>query len=89
MVESKEHNHCAILPELRLPHLCSHCKTLQHVTVMSHGPFLNKYLGHETKKFENLWASQRDRAGKDVQHMRVMKDENGNVMVSSETVLKR
>ena len=34
-------------------------------------------------------ARQRDRAGKDVQHVRVLKDENGNVMVSSEAVLKR
>ena len=32
---------------------------------------------------------QRDRAGKDVQHVRVIRDENGNVMVNSETVLKR
>ena len=34
-------------------------------------------------------ARQRDRAGKDVQHMRVIKDENGNVMVNLEAVLKR
>ena len=34
-------------------------------------------------------ARQRDRAGKDVQHVRVIKDENGNVMVNSEGVLKR
>ena len=35
-------------------------------------------------------AWQRDRAGKDVQqHVRVMKDENGNVMTSSEADLKR
>ena len=32
---------------------------------------------------------QRDRAGKDVQHVRVIKDENGNVTVNSEAVLKR
>ena len=32
---------------------------------------------------------QRDRAGKDVQHVRVIRDENSNVMVNSETVLKR
>ena len=31
----------------------------------------------------------RDRAGKDVQHVRVIKDENGNVMVNSEAMLKR
>ena len=34
-------------------------------------------------------ARQRDRAGKDVQHVRVIKDENGNVMVNSEAELKR
>ena len=34
-------------------------------------------------------ARQRDRAGKDVQHVRVIKDENVNVMVNSEAVLKR
>ena len=32
---------------------------------------------------------QRDRAGRNVQHVRVLKDENGNVMISSEAVLKR
>ena len=31
----------------------------------------------------------RDRAGKDVQHVRVIKDENGNVMINSEAMLKR
>ena len=40
------------------------------------------------KKLYRL-ASQRDREGKDVLHVRVIKDENGNVMVNSETVLKR
>ena len=34
-------------------------------------------------------ARQRDRVGKDVQHVRVLKEENGNVMVNSEAVLKR
>ena len=34
-------------------------------------------------------AKQRDRAGKDVQHVRVIKNQNGNVMVNSEAVLKR
>ena len=34
-------------------------------------------------------ARQRDRAGKDVQHVRVIKDKNDNVMVNSEEVLKR
>ena len=34
-------------------------------------------------------ARQRDRTGKDVQHVRVIKDENTNVMKNSEVVLKR
>ena len=34
-------------------------------------------------------ARQRDRTGKDVQHARVIKDENGNVMMNSEAFLKR
>ena len=34
-------------------------------------------------------ARQRDRAGKDVQHVRIIKDENSNVTVNSEAVLKR
>ena len=34
-------------------------------------------------------ATQRERAAKDIQHVIVMKDENSNVMVNSELVLKR
>ena len=34
-------------------------------------------------------ARQRDRAKKDVQHVRVLKNENGNVIVSLKAVLKR
>ena len=50
------------------------------------------YARLETKEGEKelyRLARQRDRAGKDVQHERVIKDENGNVMVNSEAVLKR
>ena len=50
------------------------------------------YARLETKEGEKelyRLVRQRDRAGKDVQHMRVIKDENGNVMVNSEAVLKR
>ena len=46
----------------------------------------------ETKEGEKelyRLARQRDRAGKDVQHVRVIKDENGNVMINSEAMLKR
>ena len=52
----------------------------------------NLYARLEAKKGEKelySLARQRDRAGKDVQHVRVIKDENGNVMVNSEAVLKR
>ena len=50
------------------------------------------YARLETKEGEKelyRLARQRNRAGKDVQHVRVIKDENGNVMVNSEAVLKR
>ena len=43
----------------------------------------------EDKKELYKLARHRDREGKDVQHMRVIKDENGNIMVNSEAVLKR
>ena len=43
----------------------------------------------EGKKELYRLARQRDRAGKDLQHVRVIKDKNGNVMVNSEAVLKR
>ena len=50
----------------------------------------NFYARLKTKGEKELYrlTRQRDRAGKDVQHIRVMKDENSNVMVSSEAVLK-
>ena len=50
------------------------------------------YARLETKECEKKLyrlARQGDRAGKDVQHVRVIKDENGNVMINSEAVLKR
>ena len=52
----------------------------------------NLYARLKTKEGEKesyRLARQRDRAGKDVQHVRVIKDENDNVMVNSEAVLKR
>ena len=51
----------------------------------------NLYARLERKKGEkDLYrlTRQRDRAGKDVQHVRVLKDENGNVMASLEAVLE-
>ena len=50
------------------------------------------YARLETKEGEKelyRLARQRDREGKDVQHVRVIKDENSNVMINSEAVLKR
>ena len=52
----------------------------------------NLYVRLETKEGEKelcRLARQRDRAGKDVDPVRVIKDENGNVMVNSKAVLKR
>ena len=52
----------------------------------------NLYARLETKEGEKelyRLARQRHRAGKDVQHVRVIKVENGNVMVNLEAVLKR
>ena len=50
------------------------------------------YARLETKEGEKelyRLAGQRNTAGKDVQHVRIIKDENGNVMINSEAVLKR
>ena len=50
------------------------------------------YARLETKEGEKelyRLARQRYRAGKDVLHVRVIKDENGNAMVNSKAVLKR
>ena len=52
----------------------------------------NLYAIFETKEGEKEFyrlPMQRDRVGKDLLHVRVIKDENGNVMVNSEPVLKR
>ena len=52
----------------------------------------NWYARLETKEGEKKFyrlTRQRNRAGKEVQHVRVIKYENGNVMVNLEAVLKR
>ena len=60
---------------------------------MAKGPvYENLYARLETKEGEKelyRLAKQRDRAGKDVQHVKVIKDKYGNVMLSLEEVLKR
>ena len=67
-------------------------KAKKAVAMEKESAYEDLYARLETKEGEkDLYrlARQRDRAGKDVQHMRVMKDKNGNVMISSEAVLKR
>ena len=52
----------------------------------------NLYARLETKEgVKELYrlARQRDRAGKNAQRVKVIKDENGNVMINSEAVLKK
>ena len=52
----------------------------------------NLYARLETKEGEKKLyrlARQRDRAEKDIQHVKVTKDKNSNMMVNSEAVLKR
>ena len=51
----------------------------------------NLYARLETKGEKELYrlARQRNRAGKDVQHVRVIKIKNGNVVINSEAVLKK
>ena len=67
--------------------------TAKKVVAMAKGrAYDNLYERVQTKEGEkelHRLDRQRDRAGKGVQHVRVIKDENGNVMVNSEAVLKR
>ena len=59
---------------------------------MAKGRDEDLYARLETKEVEKelyRLAKQRDRVGENQQHVRAMKDENGNVIVSSETMLKR
>ena len=67
-------------------------KAKKTVAMAKGSTYDNLYARLETKEGEKelyRLARQRDRAGKDVLHVRVIKDENCNVMVNSETVLKR
>ena len=59
--------------------------TKKAVAMAKRRAYDNLYARLETKEGEKelyRLAGQRDRAGKDVQHMRVIKDENGNVMIN-------
>ena len=67
-------------------------KAKEAVAMAKERVYDNLYAGLETKEGEKKLyrlARQKDRAGKDVQHVRIIKDENGNVMVNSKAVLKR
>ena len=67
-------------------------KAKKAVVMAKRRTYNDLYARLETKESEKelyILARQRDRAGKDVQHVKVIKDENGNVMVNSEAVLKR
>ena len=67
-------------------------KAKKAVTMAKGCAYDNLYARLETKEDEKelyRLARQRNRAGKDVQHVRVINDENGKVMVNSEAVLKR
>ena len=67
-------------------------KAKKAVAIVKGRAFNNLYARLETKEGEKelyRLARQRDRAWKNVQHMRVIKDKNGNVMINSEAVLKR
>ena len=67
-------------------------KAKKAVAMAKRRAYDNLYARMETKEGEKKLyrlARQRDRAGKGVQHVRVIKDENGNVMINSEAVLKR
>ena len=67
-------------------------KAKQAVAMAKGRVYDDLYARLETKEGEKelyRLARQRDRSGKDVQHMRVIKDKNSKVMVNSEAVLKR
>ena len=67
-------------------------KAKKAVAVAKGRAYDDLYARLETKEGEKeLYRldRQRDRAGKDEHHLRVIKDENGNVMINLEAVLKR
>ena len=71
---------------------CLNGRIIKNILNQFHLVSYNLYARLETKKVEkklHKLARQGDKAGKDVQHVRVIKDENGNMIVNSEAVLKR
>ena len=68
------------------------CKAKKAVAMAKGHAYDDLYARLKTKEGEKelcRLGRQRNRAGKDIQHVRVIKDENGNMMVNSEAVLKR
>ena len=64
-------------------------KTVAMAKGRAHDDLYARLKTKEGEKELNRLARQRDRAEKNIQHVKVIKDENGNVMVNSEAVLKR
>ena len=68
------------------------CKAKKAVAMARGRAYENLYARLEKKDGEQelyRLARQRNKAGKDVQHVRVMKDKYGNLMVNSEAASKR
>ena len=67
-------------------------KAKKAVAMAKRRAYDNLYARLEAKEGEKelyRLVRQRDRAGKDTQHVMILKDENGNLMVNSEAVLKK
>ena len=65
-------------------------KAKKTVAMAKGRPYEDFYARLQTKEGEKelyRLARQRDRAGKNIQHVRVMKDEYGNAIVNSEAIL--
>ena len=68
------------------------CKAKKAVAKAKGRAYDDLYVRLEKKEGEKelyRLARQRGRRGKDVQHVRILKNKNGNVMINSEPVLKR
>ena len=79
--------------EMKIVKKCTKKSKAKKAVAMAKGlAYDDLYARLETKEGEKelyRLAGQSDRAGKDVQHVRIINDENGNVISSSEAVLKR
>ena len=89
-LQGRKYSRASLVPHL--PYKEKKNKAKKAVAMAKGRAYNDLYARLETKEGEKelyRLARQRNRAGKDVQHVRVIKDENGNVMVNSEAVLKR